>query len=280
MRNLYNASEIREVGDVEDTRTVQFIISDDSKDRHGTVLNMDGWNLENFNNNGIVGYQHDVYGGGMCKGPDPDSVIGKGRAWLDADFREGRSSTVLMGEIQFEPKEINELAEKIFRKVLHGTLKATSVGFKPIGGGTLVNEENGNEKELDEPPRRVPKGHTFYYEAQELLEFSVVNIPSNPNALKRDLRDQTANALRFVREQLGKGFTYGDIENMKVRDVIKMLEQPENRNTIGEMIGEEKESEIKEKSEEIEQEEIQDTAREGTPERNKRQLITIKTKQV
>src|SRR5699024_2026864 len=93
--------------------------------------------------------------------------------------------------------------------------------------GKMVNDETGEEKELKEPPYSVPKGHTFHYEGQELLEFSIVNIPSNPNALKRDLRNQTANALHFLKRELGQDITYGEIERMKVVDVIKMLETGE-----------------------------------------------------
>lgn len=226
MQTTYRNGEIKNID--EDSRKVQFIISDATKDRHGTVLNMDGWNLDNFNRNGIVGYQHDVYGGGMCKGPDPDSVIGKGRAWLEDGTRaNGEHGRLLMGEVEFETEDINPTAEKIYKKVKNGTFRATSVGFSPIGGGTLVNDETGEEEEMKKAPYRVPKGHTFYYEGQELLEFSIVNIPSNPNALKRDLRNQTANALHFLKRELGQDITYGEIEQMRVLDVIEMLETGE-----------------------------------------------------
>ena len=53
------------------------------RDRHRTVLNPAAWQLDNFNRNGIVGYQHNVYGDGLCSGPNPDDVIGRGRAFLD-----------------------------------------------------------------------------------------------------------------------------------------------------------------------------------------------------
>jgi len=220
MELLYNTSEMKAVGEVEVTRKVRFVISDDTKDRHGTVVNTNGWDLDHFNNNGIVGYQHDVYGGGMCRGADPDSVIGKGRAWIE--------DNVLMGEVEFEPAEINPLAEKVFRKVLHGTLKATSVGFRSIGGGILKNDETGEEKELDRAPYNIGEDETYYFKGQELLEFSIVNIPSNPNALKRELRNQTANALQFLRRELGESLSFGDIEDLKVIDVIRMLERPKD----------------------------------------------------
>lgn len=229
IERLYRTADVRmSDGDVEETRRIVFQISDDTKDRHGTVMNMDNWDLDSFNRNGIVGFQHDVYGGGMCKGPDPDSIIGKGRAWIEEEtVRDENGSPVvkkvLMGEVEFEPEDINPLAEKIFRKVLNGTLRATSVGIRPIKN---EDGERGRKGRLNEDGEVVDKD-TFYFFGQELLEFSIVSIPSNPNALKRDLRNQTANALHFLKRELGDGFTFGDIEEMKVKDVIKLMEKPE-----------------------------------------------------
>jgi len=158
--------------DIEDTRTVRFIISTDGKDRHGTKLNMKGWNLDNFNRNPIVGYQHNVYGDNMCVPPNPDDVLGPARAWVES--ANGRD--VLMGEVTFEKAEINPQAEKVFRKVLNGTLRATSVGFLEIGKGKDVVEKDASGKVI---------GKTYEFEGQELIEFSIVNIPSNPEATRK-----------------------------------------------------------------------------------------------
>src|SRR5688572_1317576 len=94
--------------DIEKTRTVRFTISTNAKDRHKSVLNMKGWQLDNFNRNPIVGYQHNVYGDNMCVPPNPDDVLGPARAWMEDDR--------LMGEVTFETADINPQAEKVFRK--------------------------------------------------------------------------------------------------------------------------------------------------------------------
>ena len=47
-----------------------------------------------------------------------------------------------MGEVKFETADINPQAEKIFRKVLNGTLKATSVGFLETGEGKWVETKD------------------------------------------------------------------------------------------------------------------------------------------
>lgn len=149
----------------EETRTITFVASDGSRDSAHTVLNQDGWKLDRFNKNPIIGYNHDIYGG--WGGNDVDKVIGKGRAYVE----DGK----LMADITFEPKEINELAEKVFQKILFGSLNAVSVGFLPVGKGAWGkgNEAPGEANE------------TYYYAGQELLEISVVNIPANSNATRK-----------------------------------------------------------------------------------------------
>ena len=159
-------SEVRK--DEAGARKMTFVASDNSRDSAGTVLNQDGWKLERFNNNGIIGYQHKVYGSWDAT-DNPDNVIGKGHAYV----KDGK----LMVDVEFEPAEINELAEKIYQKLLFGSLKAVSVGFMPVGRGQWGKDDES----LD------GKNPTYYYAGQELLEISVVNIPANPNALKKGL---------------------------------------------------------------------------------------------
>lgn len=159
------ASEIRKKD--EEKRTITFVASDDTKDTAGTVLNQDNWDLTRFNKNGVIGYQHKVYGG-WDDTDNPDNVIGKGFAYIE--------DKKLMVDITFEPAEINPLAEKIFQKILFGSLRAVSVGFLPIGQGRFGEGQDSN---------------TYYFAGQELLEVSVVNIPANPNALKKSLEAES-----------------------------------------------------------------------------------------
>jgi hypothetical protein len=207
----YTSGQVRAIGkDVEETRTIEFVISTRARDRYHTVLNMAGWQLDNFNRNGIVGYMHNVYGADICNAPNPDDVIGSGRAWLE----DGQ----LIGAVTFEPEAINPQAERIFRKVLHGTLKAASVGFMPVGEGRWGTGDQA----------RGESNETYFYAGQELLEFSIVNIPGNPEAVRRSFRDSTARAMMFVRRALNdlgaEHYTFADIETMTVRDVLDLLD--------------------------------------------------------
>lgn len=140
--------------------------STEARDRHGTVIPISAWRLDAFNSNPVIPYMHETSGDFWSgRAADPDYIIGYGRAWI-----EGKK---LMVEIDFEDQEndLNPLAEKIYRKVLKGSIRAVSVGFRYIKGhmGVLENKEDTG---------------TFYFDEVELLEISVVNIGSNPEALK------------------------------------------------------------------------------------------------
>lgn len=189
MKELINRfGFVREIKkNAEETRTVEFVISDETRDRHGSVLNIDGWNLDNYKKNPIVGYQHEIYGG-WFKDSNPDSIIGTGNVFIE--------KKELIGEVKFEPEKINPLAEKIFQKVLIGTLRATSVGFIPVGKGNYGKDSEGPGE----------ANETYYYSGQELLEFSIVNIPSNPKATKRAIFKQFGMILLqyFKKEELEK----------------------------------------------------------------------------
>jgi len=214
----YLDGQVREWrNDVEDTRTVEFVISTSDKDRHNSIINTASWDLENYNRNPIVGYQHNVYGGGICHKADPDDIIGSSRV-----FEENGK---LIGEVTFEPAEENALAEKIFRKVLRGTMRSASVGFMPKTDekgrdGQWGSKEDGEDRNGVNPTFR-------YNDGQELIEWSVVNIPSNPKAQVKALRSEVANALVFLKRELGFSFT--DIENLRVKDAVEMIEDPEKR---------------------------------------------------
>ena len=200
------SAHVREISkDVDETRTIDFIISDSTKDRHSTVVNQNGWKLENYLRNPVVGYQHNIYGAGMCTDPNPDMVIGKA---ANVRLESGK----LMASVVFEPAEINELAEKIFKKLKFGSLKAVSVGFVEIG--------EGRYGEGDEA--RGAKSETYYFSGQELLEFSVVNIPSNPSAVARSPHKiPTVEECLNTFNEFAKDYPEADLRKLDVVTFLK-----------------------------------------------------------
>ena len=171
LRRWQDTPEIRKID--EESRTVEFVASDNSVDSYGTVIPVDKGDLTRFSNNGIIGYMHDVYGDSWTKSADPDDVIGKGEAFIEEDK--------LIVRITFEPADLNPKSDKIFRKLQFGSLHAVSVGFRATKKGHMGDEERGEDPKV------------YYYAGQELLEVSVVNIPSNANALKRSIQEEEAS---------------------------------------------------------------------------------------
>lgn len=153
--------------DVEKTRTIEFVFSDETRDSYGTVFPVDGWDLDRFNKNGIAFYQHASYSS------DPDMAIGSARAWVDGKR--------LLGSITFEEKELNPTADKIFRKYLAGTLKGVSIRFNPLEQGRW----GVGDEAID------GKTPTYYFGRRELVEISSVSLPSNKNALVRSIGKET-----------------------------------------------------------------------------------------
>lgn len=211
-RKHFDFGHIREIpADAAESRIVPFILSTPTRDRHKTVLNQDNWLLDNYRKNPIVGYMHNLFGD-MCNPPNPDDVVGKG---LNPSIEKIDGIKCLTDSVEFEPAEINQKAEQIFRKVLFGSLSSTSVGFQEVGKGWYGEKEEdfGNPNE------------TYYFEGQELIEWSIVHVPSNPDAGKRKIgfvRDHVAAALAYVSRQLN--MRYSKIEELRICDILDLLE--------------------------------------------------------
>lgn len=133
--------------------TITFEINNDGVDRHGTRLLPGGARLENFKQNPVVLYGHG-------RGPKGDVPIGRAENIFTRDDK-------LFAEVRFDQDD--DFAQEVERKVRDGFLSAASVGFDP----------------MDDPEKREgPDGEEVpTFTDWELLEFSVVSVPSNPGAL-------------------------------------------------------------------------------------------------
>lgn len=126
-------------------RTVRFVISTDAVDRDNDTIDPKGWDLKAYLKNPVVLWAHDY------------KSLPVGRA-TTVVMRDGQ----LISECEFAK---HEFAETVFQMVKGGFLKATSVGFRPQK--YAVNEQRQG---LD-------------FSQQELMEYSIVPVPSNPEAL-------------------------------------------------------------------------------------------------
>ena len=142
--------EVKKLGD----RQYEFTASTETQDRDGEVIDAAGWDLKNFKKNPVIMYAHDY----------SSLPIGKAaKVWVHG----GK----LKNNVEFPPEGTYEFADIVERLVSEGFLKTESVGFIPRKW-----EDGDGEK----APRRK-------YTQQELLEISIVPVPSNPDALREAL---------------------------------------------------------------------------------------------
>jgi len=169
LRMFQASTEIRKIEGEGNERKREWVIHTDTEaDRHETIIPIDKWNLISFNDVGAFYYMHQK-GDDIFNSPDPDNALGPATAFI-----EDRN---LIGRGNFEPSDLNPLADKIMRKVDFGTMKMTSVGFIPQERGLMGDEERGENPEA------------FYFGECELIEFSCVHVGSHRLAKARALVD-------------------------------------------------------------------------------------------
>jgi HK97 family phage prohead protease len=135
------------VSDVEPVgaRTIRFCLSTAGVDRDNDTIDPRGWQLDNYRRNPVVLWAHDY------------RALPVARA-----VRIGVEGDRLVAAAEFAE---HPFADSVFKLYQGGFLRATSVGFRPI----------------EATPNPARGGIDFT--KQELLEFSCVPIPANPDAL-------------------------------------------------------------------------------------------------
>ncbi|WP_091524620.1 HK97 family phage prohead protease [Paenimyroides ummariense] len=151
-------------------RQAEFVISTEAVDTYDTVFKIDGWDLERYNRSPIVFYNHKSWS------DDPDMIIGTSEVRV-----EGNQLIALL-----TLEEGNPVADTVWRKIQNGTLRMASIGANPI-------EWRWGDFDKGENP------DVIYFIRQELLEWSIVPVGSNPDALKRSVE-----SLEEIRTSLKK----------------------------------------------------------------------------
>jgi HK97 family phage prohead protease len=134
----------------EDSRTIDFVISTEAIDRYDSTIKLGGWKLANYRRNPVVLWGHDDY----------TPPIGRGGVRTEGN--------ALCSTVEFAPPDIYPLAETIYQLTKARFINSASVGFMPI------DYEYSND---DSRPYGVD------FTEQELLEWSIVSIPANPECL-------------------------------------------------------------------------------------------------
>jgi HK97 family phage prohead protease len=141
------------VDDGED-RVIEFAISTDSIDRDFDRIKQDGWVLDKYRKNPVVLFGHHYWN-------NEAPVVGKSLTeWVEKHKLKSR--------MQFTPEGTVPLADMLYRLYAHKFMRATSVGFIPLEWKFVQEDDR-------------PFGVDF--EKQELLEYSLVPVPANADAL-------------------------------------------------------------------------------------------------
>jgi len=130
-------------------RDIKFVISTGSQDRDSDIIDVNGWDIDNYKQNPVVLWAHDYWSPPVARATEV-----------------GLEDDKLVAVDRFTPKEISPFGHMVYQMVAAKFLRATSVGFKPKQ--YVWNDEH--------------KGYDF--SEQELLEHSIVPVPSNPEALE------------------------------------------------------------------------------------------------
>ncbi|KKN71413.1 hypothetical protein LCGC14_0421350 [marine sediment metagenome] len=159
----------------EDERTVTAVISTDMVDRDGEVLLPKGVDFEQYLKNPVVQWAHSYGEPPIAR----TQWITKGRKQITA-------------KAQFAD---TVFADEIYQLYKKNYLSAFSVGFIPKKSHTPTPDEIKKRPEWAEASR--------IFDEWELLEFSAVPVPANPEALATAVKTKEISVSKELQEQLG-----------------------------------------------------------------------------
>ncbi len=171
-----------------------FTISTAAEDREGDVLVPAGCVSVNYLKNPIVLWAHDYY----------NLPIGKTRH-IGATMDDR-----LQADVEFAP---TDFAQEVKLLVDEGFLRGASVGFNPL-----------------EPGEPLPNGQGYRYKRWELLEWSIVSVGVNPDALLVAAKSKGLQAITkaltvqpYIRTRDGTFITRDGLKRIILEELKKVL---------------------------------------------------------
>jgi HK97 family phage prohead protease len=138
--------------ETEDGLQIDFVISTPGVDRDQDTIAMEGWQLENYRKNPVILWAHD------SRQPPAAKSLSE---WIQ--------DNKLKSTAQFTPKDLYPFGYMTGQMYQKGFLNAVSVGFRSLEAKWAADDQNR------------PWGIDYF--KQELLEYSCVPVPANPEAL-------------------------------------------------------------------------------------------------
>lgn len=162
IRKTYQAVETKAVN--EETRTLVVKISTSTPDRSNDIVAPKGMFVKNYLTNPVVAFAHNYSG----------LSIGKTTEIQATD-------DAIVAKVEFVPKGVYPLADQLFEMYKGGFMNAWSIGFIPK---KWVDKEDGGRQ----------------FDEWELLEYSAVLVPDNPEALTL-LRSKGIDPDKLIKQQ-------------------------------------------------------------------------------
>lgn len=174
---LHIPAQIRGAEFTEDQQEFDFVITTDRIDSYGTIFKTDGWDFTRYLQNPVVFYNH------RSGGDDPDDLVG---ITVKGPWKETMSdgSTGFVARVRFEPEDVNPKAEKIRKKIINGSIRMASIGAA-VYDVEWEEDREGND--------------ILVFTRQELFEWSIVNVGSNPGAILKD----NEKVIKEIRSAMG-----------------------------------------------------------------------------
>lgn len=168
------------------------MISTEAVDRQGDIVRATGAKLENYLKNPVVLWAHNY-------GEPPVART------LSIEILPGQG---LKARFQFPERGVSERADEVRALWAAGFLNATSIGFQPLSANPL-----GERSDFWGPQE---------YTEWELMEFSIVPVPANQEALRLAVKTVEAGIKTPV-EKRGRVLSAGN--EKKLRSAQALLEE-------------------------------------------------------
>lgn len=146
---------VKEIKSDNEERIIKFIGTDETRDRTGEVLTLDGWKIGNYLKNPVFMWAHNY----------TMPSIGQ-TVKLTVDPEKG-----LIFDVKFPTREEYAFADTVYKLYKGGYLRAVSVGYSYDRTKNETDAEDG----------------TVYVRDKELYELSAAPVPANPAALQIDM---------------------------------------------------------------------------------------------
>lgn len=170
--------------------------SDETPDRHGDIVTVDGWKTGDFQKNPVFLSQHKSW----------NNPIGRVvKVWKELNDTGAPGNKSLMFRVFFPTKDVSEEADNTFKMYKSGMMNSVSVGFRALKARI--------PQDLEREALGMKDFGVIFLE-QELYELSAVSIPANSNAnqvksLEKDPETvETLSILKSKLEQLEKEVSY------------------------------------------------------------------------